>query len=255
MELRDNAIEEGPSRGRRLIRSGWNIVRWAVFILLFAAAAFFGWRLWYYYDKLRRGEIVNLPQFQGQFTAADQAPTLTSVYADRKVVEVPARPTLGADADKAKLTIVEFGDFGCPFSKDASDAIRSVMARHGDKVRFIYRHYPVVSLHPDAELAAEAAECAFEQGKFWPYHDKLYANQGAQKTADLLRYGQEVGLNATQFERCLAEGRYRVTVDDDVVASKIAAVRGTPTFFFNGEEVAGAIPEQTLETIVTRLTQ
>lgn len=234
--------------GRRAARSFFG---WIVFVALLAAVLFFGYRVWFYYDKLRRGEIVDLPQFESHFTALTNSQAFSSSYVDRSDLENGSHPVLGLE-NGAGLTIVEFGDFGCPYSRDSASVVRSVMAKYGDRVRFIYRYYPL-DIHPEAMQAAIAAECAREQGKFWPFHDKLYAYQGAFSLQDLTRYGQEVGLESKQFSYCLADNRYKEAVDADVRFAQATGVRGTPTFFFNGQRVEGSIPENIFVKLIDEL--
>jgi protein-disulfide isomerase len=128
--------------------------------------------------------------------------------------------------------------------------LRIALERHKDRVRLVYRHYPIVSLHPDAAVAAEAAECAGEQGQFWAMYDKLYLNQAALGFADLVRYSGEIGLDSGAFETCLSGGRYRERVERDRQAAEALGLSGTPTFFFNGQPVAGAIPADVLDEII-----
>ena len=159
---------------------------------------------------------------------------------------------MGADVKNAKLTIVEFGDFECPFSKDSATMIRSLMAKYPTQVRLVYRHFPLSDIHPNAVQAAIASECADEQKKFWPFYDKLYANQNALKFADLIRYSTEVGLDTVQFRTCLVNNRYSEKVNADFSYAGAIGLQGTPTFFLNGQMIQGAIPEQTMDALVQK---
>ncbi|KKW44388.1 MAG: DSBA oxidoreductase [Parcubacteria group bacterium GW2011_GWA2_56_7] len=151
---------------------------------------------------------------------------------------------------EAKLTIVEFADFGCPFSREASFAIRALALTYGDRIRYIYRDFPIPELHPDAQAAAEAGECADDQGKFWAYHDMLFQNQNDLSRPALRQYAASVGLNLAKFDQCMAGGRHRAEVLEDYQAGIDAQVFGTPTFFFNGQPVSGAIPLKDLQTLI-----
>ncbi len=234
--------------GKKAARSFFG---WIVFLALLAAVLFFGYRIWFYYDKLRRGEIVELPQFESSFTSLTNSQSYSASYVDRSDLEGGSHPSLGLESG-AKLTIVEFGDFGCPYSRESASVIRSVMAKYGDRIKFIYRYYPL-DIHPEALQASVAAECAREQGKFWPYHDKLYSYQGAFGLQDLSRYAQEVGLETKQFSYCLADNRYKEAVDADVRFAQETGIRGTPTFFFNGQRVEGSIPENIFVKLIDEL--
>ncbi len=235
-------------------RIGCSILGWVAFLAAFAVILYLGYRTKTYYDYLRAGNIVELPQFTSRFTAPAGSKKAIAVAADRAKVEADDEPVLGLEKD-AKLTIVEFADFECPYSKEEAPIIRTLMAKYGDRVRFIYRDLPLDSIHRNARQAASAAECAREQGKFWAYHDKLYLNAPALGFKDLLRYGEEIGMDARQFEKCLTEDRYRDAVARDEEAAKSVGVTGTPTFFLNGQKIEGAIPADALEGLVEKMTR
>jgi protein-disulfide isomerase len=160
-------------------------------------------------------------------------------------------PSLGPP--DAPLTIVEFSDFQCPFCRESYPVIRSLVAEYGDRVRFVYRHFPVPSLHPDAVAAAEASMCAEEQGKFWAYHDRLFQNQAALDGQSLARYAVQTGLDAERFNGCVAARRYRAFVEQDMADGRTLGVRGTPTWFLNGEKAEGAIPEEIFRKVIEEL--
>ncbi len=234
---------------------GASIIGTAITLVLFAILALFGYRVWHYAGQIRRGELVELPQYRAAFTVAGTQPTLSSTIVPREQVETEGNPELGADKDDAKLTIVQFGDFECPFSAATHASVRRMLAKHGDAVRFVYRDYPIAELHPTARTASLAGECAREQGKFWAMHDRMYANQASLGLQDLVRYATEAGLDTTQFETCLIDERYAVRVDEDIAAAQAFGLRGTPTFFFNGQRVEGAIPEDVFERIIVSMTK
>lgn len=235
---------------------GASVLGTIVLVLLFALLALFGYRVWFYASQIRKGEIVDLPQYRSAFTVTGDQPTLSSTIVPREQVETADNPELGLGKDAgAKLTIVQFADFECPFSATEHEVVRRVMAKHGDKVRFIYRDYPINEIHPNARAAAMAAECAREQQKFWAYHDKLYANQSALGFNDLTRYAEEAGLDTAQFQSCLVDERYAAKVDADAAAAKTLGLRGTPTFYFDGQRIEGAIPEDVFEQIIGKMTK
>jgi len=140
-------------------------------------------------------------------------------------------PALGSE--RASVTIVEFADFQCPFCQQAVQTLNQVVARYADRVRVVFRHFPLPS-HAYAQKAHEAAECANEQGKFWAYHDAIFANQGALSVDDLEKYAANLGLDTGQFNQCLDTGKYAEKVKKDVEDGMKYNVRGTPTFFING---------------------
>ena len=140
-------------------------------------------------------------------------------------------PSIGPE--NAPVTIVAFGDFQCPYSAQAAPTLNQALARYPGKVRVVFRNFPL-SFHAYAQKAHEAAECANEQGKFWPYHDAIFANQGALGIGDLKRYATSVGLDAGQFNQCLDTGKYAEKVKQDVQEAQKYNVRGTPSFYING---------------------
>ncbi len=132
-----------------------------------------------------------------------------------------------------------FGD--CPFCKRVQGTLGELLARYGDKVKLVHRDFPIDSLHPQARRLHEAARCANEQGKFWPFHDLLYARSPA-KPEQLQASAQEVGLNLPAFEQCVANGKYRAAVQRDVDEGIRLGITGTPSFFINGRQLTGAQP-------------
>jgi Na+/H+ antiporter NhaA len=149
----------------------------------------------------------------------------------------------------APVTVVEYGDFECPYCGRAESAIREVLAGYGD-VRYVWRHLPLTDVHPHAELAAEAAEAAAAQGSFWEMHDTLLRHQDALRPADLVRYAAELGLDAERFARDLRRHAYAARVAEDVDTADLGAVSGTPTFFINGQRHHGAYDSASLAQAV-----
>jgi protein-disulfide isomerase len=154
-------------------------------------------------------------------------------------VTTAGRPAKGGA--KAPVTIVVFSDYQCPFSRQAEDVLDEVGRTYGDKVRLVFRDFPL-PIHPHARAAAEAAGCANAQGKFWEYHAKLFANQNALGGEKLKDYAKEVGLDAAKFEQCLAERPYASTVDEDLKEAAKLGVNATPAFYINGRALTGVQP-------------
>jgi protein-disulfide isomerase len=232
-------------------RSGCMAMGWIALTIVAVVLGLFGYKVWHYARGIRSGTEVRLPQYLSQFTAAGGAVAADAVAAAGVTLAPTTAVSLGNE--QAGLTIVEFADFSCPYSKAVSPSVRRLMLKEGVDVRFVFRDFPVVALHPDAPAAAAAARCANEQGKFWPYHDKLFGTTPPFSTAQLLQFGREVGLDEGQFERCVTSNRYADAVAADVAAAQTLGLRGTPTFFFNGQKVEGAIPDAVLTQIVDRL--
>ena len=152
----------------------------------------------------------------------------------------------------AKVTIVEYSDFECPFCGRAFPTVEQVMETYGDDVRLVYRHFPLNSIHPQAQKAAEASECAADQGKFWDYHDKLFANQDGVSAGvtQFKKWAVELGLNAAKFNSCLDSGEKAAAVQEDADSGSAAGVTGTPAFFINGVSVVGAQPFSTFKQVI-----
>lgn len=139
----------------------------------------------------------------------------------------------------APITLVEFSDFECPYCTMAAGAVNKIKTDYKGKVRVVFRQFPL-SFHPNAHLASQAALAAHAQGKFWEYHDKLFANQKALQRADLDKYAKELKLDMGKFKKALDEGTYKAQVDKDMEMAKTVVVQGTPTMFLNGERVPNA---------------
>lgn len=133
----------------------------------------------------------------------------------------------------ARVTLVEFGDFECPFCGRAYPQLKRVLKQLGN-VRFVFRHFPLTEEHPHAQHAAEVAEAAAAQGKFWEMHDLLYRHQGGLEDEDLMRYARELDLDVERVRRELAGHMHRAHVERDVVSGAQSGVSGTPRFFING---------------------
>jgi protein-disulfide isomerase len=148
------------------------------------------------------------------------------------------------------VTLIEFSDFHCPFCRKVQPTLVELMARYGDRLRLVYKDMPLDNLHPQARATAEAARCAAEQGRFWEYHDKIYANAVDGSPAALQRFAQEAGLDAARFESCRASRKYQTGVQKDVQEGTLLGISGTPGFFINGRFVSGAQPIEVFTRII-----
>ena len=137
--------------------------------------------------------------------------------------------------DDAPLTLVEYGDYECPYCGRAYPIVKKAQRKLGNNLRFVFRNFPLVESHPHAQLAAEAAEAAGGQGKLWEMHDMLFENQKSLELEDLIRYATTIGLDTVQFARDLQNGTYAKRVRDDFRNGVRSGVNGTPTFFVNGQ--------------------
>jgi protein-disulfide isomerase len=163
-------------------------------------------------------------------------------------VSVQGAPFKGGE--KAAVTIVEFSDFHCPFCRQVISTLAQLEARYGDKIKLVFRDFPIESLHPGATKAHEAARCANEQGKFWLYHDKLFASSPSSSPEVFKGLAKEVGLDVTGFETCFDSGKYQAAVKKDIDDGNRLGVTGTPAFFINGRLVTGAQPLEAFARII-----
>jgi protein-disulfide isomerase len=180
-------------------------------------------------------------------------PVTVALHAPKIEVTTDGKPSLGTDS--APVTIVEFSDFQCPYCRQVQPTLQRLMAEYEGKVKLVFRDFPLRNIHPQAQKAAEAAQCAAEQQKFWSYHDKLFAAASLQ-IADLKKYAHELGLNEEQFTSCLDSNKYADGIAVDMQAGQNAGVNATPTFFVNGYPLSGAASyEQFKEVVDTALEQ
>src|SRR5882724_11542416 len=180
-------------------------------------------------------------------------------------MDVPARhPTLLAAAVGARdhvrgpaaapVTLVEYADFECPFCGRAFPELQRVLQDLGQRVRFVFRHFPVIEQHPYAESAAEVAEAAGTQGKFWEMHDLLFRRQAALDDDHLLAYVRELGLDAERVQRELERQVHRARVLEDIETGLRSGVSGTPMFFINGRRHEEPGDARTLRAALLRAT-
>ncbi|MDO8663834.1 MAG: DsbA family protein [Candidatus Wildermuthbacteria bacterium] len=151
---------------------------------------------------------------------------------------------------EAEVTIVEFSDFQCPFCQGFHPTVKQILENYPDQVRWVYKHFPLDLIHPNARPAAEASECAAEQGKFWEFSDGLLANQSRLEKALYEELAQNLGLSMENFKNCFSARKYKDKVETDYQEGIRVGVRGTPGSFINGELISGALPYATLKTII-----
>jgi protein-disulfide isomerase len=149
----------------------------------------------------------------------------TPVAEDRDHIQGPA---------DAAVTLVQYGDYECPYCGAAYPIIKEVQARMGERLRFVFRNFPITTSHPHAEQAAEAAEAAAAQGRFWEMHDLLYENQARLRDDDLRAYAVKLGLDVELFDAELAEHVHAARVREDFMSGVRSGVNGTPTFYIHG---------------------
>src|SRR3989344_844853 len=220
-----------------------NVV-WILVILLIIASFLIG-VLFTKVQYLEKGMSVST--IDNQSSGDQLGPTQPTGPVD---VAVGHLPPLGDE--NAPVTIVEFSDFQCPFCKSLFDETLPQIKKEfidSGKVKFYYRHFPLSSIHPNAQKAAEASECANDQGKFWEYHDQLFNNQADweslsadEASAKFEEYAGSVGLSANEFSDCLSSGKFADAVNEDLNDGTAAGVDGTPGTFINGYLTVGAVP-------------
>lgn len=188
--------------------------------LMFLAGLFVGFQLWGK-PNVQVDQEANTPQRYEIPISADD-------------------PVLGPE--DAPVTIVEFSDYQCPYcQRYHSETFGQIIETYGDQVRYVFKDLPLTSIHPDAAPAANAAHCAQEQGQFWAYHDLLFSDQLGLSNNAYLSYADSLGFDMDQFTTCLTEDRYGdVVMEDMSILVALNAQLSTPTFFVNGQYVAGA---------------
>ena len=169
----------------------------------------------------------------------------------RYPVPVDDDPALGK-AD-APITIIEFSDFECPYCQRwYTEVYKNLLETYPDTVRFVYRDFPLTSIHPNAQPAAEAANCAYEQGAFFEFHDKLFSMELGLNPDAYQQYASQLGLDVEKFSQCVEERRYQQEVEADLEYAANLGVNSTPTFFINGIPVVGAQPYEVFEYVIEK---
>jgi protein-disulfide isomerase len=198
-----------------------------------------------------RGQKVN--ERRQAFVQSLRAPAKVVVYLEPPAaarVAVSGTKGFVRGAKEAPVTIVEFSDFQCPFCKNATATVKQVMDKYPGKVKWIFRDFPLASVHPAAPKAHEAARCAADQGKFWEYHDVLFEKSPRQSPDDLKQYAKDLKLDAASFTQCLDSGKHEPAVTKDIEEGSRLGVTGTPTFFINGRQLVGAQPLTAFQKII-----
>jgi len=151
--------------------------------------------------------------------------------------------------------LVEYGDYQCPYCADAHEVVKEIQERLGNRLCFVFRNFPLVEIHPFAEHAAEAAESAAGQGRFWEMHDTLFENQNALTDEDLAEYAMELGLDARRLVADVRKGAHAERIKKDLASGEQNGVNGTPTFFVNGQLFAGEPTPEELTAALTECTE
>ncbi|HKA34982.1 MAG TPA: thioredoxin domain-containing protein [Candidatus Binatia bacterium] len=202
-------------------------------------------KVWGY---LREQKIA---QRKSEYVRALRAQSGVKVFlADPTAIKVDAGKGFARGAEKAPVKIVEFSDFQCPFCKAATTTMHQLLDQYAGKIRWVFRDFPIASIHPLAPKAHEAARCAAEQEKFWQYHDLLFDRAPLLSPAELKQYARELKLDAEAFDRCFDSGKYQPVVAADVAEGQRLGVSGTPAFFINGRLLVGAQPATVFQQMI-----
>ncbi|PJA46781.1 hypothetical protein CO172_03515 [Candidatus Uhrbacteria bacterium CG_4_9_14_3_um_filter_36_7] len=222
-----------------------------IFLFIFVAAisSFFLWRVWYFSRLIQTGSLISLPSFSKEMSTSFKQDSLskTSSSAQMNVFSEIA-PFMGDR--NAPLTIIEFADFACSYSQQVSFLIRSLAFEYPDKIQFVYRNFVQEDFYENSEEAAEAASCAHDQGKFWEFHDKIYSQPSDLSRERFIQYALSLNLNIKQFIACFDNHVHLQEIREDYQAGLAAGVYGTPTFFFNGIAIPGAIPADVFRDLI-----
>ncbi len=222
--------------------SAWLVASILISAVLLSAAIFYN------------GFAISTALSSGNYAGGDSIVVPQAPGGDPSAPAAPVKIELG-DAPRegnknAKVTVVEYSDFECPFcGRYYNDAYKQMKSEYIDtgKVQFVFKQYPLTQIHPNAQKAAEASLCAHEQGKFFAYHDTLFANQQSLGLTALKQYAADNSLDTSKFNSCLDSGKYAKQVQDEVSEGSSVGVSGTPTTFVNGVKIVGAVPYATIK--------
>jgi protein-disulfide isomerase len=193
---------------------------------------------------------ARIRQARQEYTDHLQEQAKVAVLINPPRVQVAPDPARVRGNPKAKVMIVEFSDFQCPYCQRAEATLKGVLAKHGDAVAVSYRDLPLTNLHPMAMGAAQAGRCAGDQGKFWELHDAMFADQTGLDAKGLTAKAKTLNLDEKQFEACLTSEKYKAQVQQDAQEAGRLGINGTPAFFINGVFLNGAQPESAFEGII-----
>jgi protein-disulfide isomerase len=176
-------------------------------------------------------------------------PIRTMIDPPRLAVEIGSSDPVRGNAS-APVTIVEFSDYQCPFCGRVTPTLEKIREAYGGRVKFVWKDFPLTQIHPQAFKAAEAAHCAGDQGKYWEFHDRLFANQQALQPDALKKHAVDLGLNAPTFDSCLDSSKYSNRIREGMDQGERLGVSSTPSVFINGRLVSGAVPYENFVDII-----
>ena len=200
-----------------------------------------------YRNSLKQFKLVKARQ---AFADSLRAKMEVAVLLRPPSIDVPFDAARVKGDPQAPVTIVEFSDYQCPYCKKTESVLSGLLDKYNGRVKLAYMDFPLREIHPHAELAAEASRCAGEQGKFWEFHDSLFADAAKLDDPDLIARARTLGLQEEPFRACLDSGKFKASVDADREAGIKAGVDGTPGFFINGVFLSGAQSQAEFEKII-----
>jgi protein-disulfide isomerase len=200
------------------------------------------------YVSTQRLQTQRQAFLQSLRSAAKITVFLTPPPIHRSAIATIGAPTRGP-AD-APVTIVEFSDFHCPYCRQVQPVLDQVRRKYGNRVKLVFRDYPIDVLHPQARAVAEAARCATEQGRFWEFHDLVFKGSPDATAALLDGYAKSLGLDTAAFASCRTSGKYKAAVTSSTDEGAELGITGTPTFFINGRMVVGALPLDAFSKVI-----
>ncbi len=223
------------NRGKKILLGTTLSIVGAVALIFVCFFVYYTWQ--FKYGDPEKIQKIGKQISNSKFTLADSGKQ-QKAEADKPVTNFvrPHNPVFGNP--KAKVTIVEFIDFECPFSQASFSHFQTIKENYGSAVKFVFKHMPLSSIHPNAMPAALASQCAHEQGKFWEYYRVLFETKKLDGES-LLDTAADLGLNTETFSKCLETQKYSKQIQDDVVDGLELDVRGTPTYFVNQQIVEG----------------
>lgn len=223
---------------------------WGITIIIIATIALFFLILAGAYVAGRVQDILS-------GTAAEE-PTTTDYAAALSAIKGDGSNYFMGPATSSPVTIIEFGDFACPYCRQSAQVVRAIAAEHPDEIKYIFRDYP---LHDNSIDLALGARCAGEQGRFWEYYDEVFINKeeteatGTELRDLLMSLADEMGLNTAKYDQCLTDRRYILQIKKDYDDGELLKIAGTPTWFINNRLITGNIPEDTFRELINGLLQ
>lgn len=240
-------------RQMRWYQKWWGVILIVVVAAILLLIIFVGAVIGRHYWLIKKGGINYLKQnYYGNFSQATSSSSNLGAKVKRAELETSDDPFLGNPA--GQLVVVEFIDFKCPNCKSSNDIMKKLMTKYAYKIKLIKRDFPVESTHPGASKLAELAYCAQQQWRYWEMHDLLFDNQSSLTAslteADIKNLAAKASLDSNKLQECLNSGSATIEVNKDYTDGFKFGVKGTPTFFINGQKVEGVVPLDSWEKLV-----